>query len=279
MWWLTAATPASPVPSPFAAQDEGPTISWSSVAFAPPGTTTGQQIHTLFPGTSLTSIMYFRSNESLSNVVVELTPSLNGVVSVNPSSFPSIIANQNYQLNITFTAPPEFKKKTFGGTIHIRNDGKPPKTYAKPLEIGFRTDWNGFKDSLTGSIFNYPPSWNLTQYQDTYTISSTTTVRHLEGDPGDEIQINILPRNGAPSLAAWLLNYFKNGEINFSSTPLNSYTNPGGVSFITLNHLPGLSSDTVGAYTLHGDHIIELSVSPAGRFNTIFSSLLSSLSY
>jgi hypothetical protein len=142
IWWLQATPP------PATPEDPGPTISWSVP------TLTG----TMFPGTSSTTIVSFRSNEKLSSIVVDLTPSLGGVVTVNPKSFASIVANQSYQLAFTLKAPVEFKKREFGGTIHIRNDGKPPKTYAKPLEVGLRTDWNS-TSTVLGLLIKYPAGW------------------------------------------------------------------------------------------------------------------------
>src|SRR5688500_16003886 len=112
--WLLHATPTPP-PTPM--DDKSPTIGWSVLSL------TG----TLFPGTSSTTNVTMRSSENLSNVIVEMTPPLKNVVSVNPSSFSSITANQNYQLTFTLKAPPEFKKREFGGTIHLRNDGKSPR--------------------------------------------------------------------------------------------------------------------------------------------------------
>ena len=139
LWWLSATPPGT--------QETGATISWSVP------TLTG----TMFPGTSSTTVVTFRSEQNLSGVVVEATPSLNGIVSVSPSSFASVVANQVYQLTFTLKAPPEFIKRAFGGTVHIRNNDKPPKTYAKPLVVELRTDWQS--TSTAGVIVSYPSGW------------------------------------------------------------------------------------------------------------------------
>jgi hypothetical protein len=103
---------------PAAQSTTEPTITWAVPVIAPPGTNPTQRITvlngTLFPGTSSTTKVVFRSSQPLSNVVVESTPSLNGLVAISPNTFGSIIANQDYQLTLTLTAPPEFKKRDFG---------------------------------------------------------------------------------------------------------------------------------------------------------------------
>ncbi|MCE5311424.1 MAG: hypothetical protein LLG20_27620 [Acidobacteriales bacterium] len=100
--------------------------------------------------------MAFRSTCPLANVGVEITPSLNGLVVISPNSFASIVPNQDYHLSLTFTAPPEFVRRAFGGTIHIRNNGIPSKTYSLPLEIALRADWSVFIPSSEKYSINYP---------------------------------------------------------------------------------------------------------------------------
>jgi len=136
-WWLLQASPQATPPSPPVAKTQNPNISWSVPRVDGP----------MFPGTSSTTIISFRSDQNLSNVVIDITPSLSGVVSASPARFASIVANQPYQVTLTLTAPPEFRKREFGGTIHLRNDGKPPRTYARPVDVGLRTDWSA---STTG---------------------------------------------------------------------------------------------------------------------------------
>lgn len=95
---------------------------------APPGTTNARitwsvplVTQTIFPGSTSTVAVSFQSNQNLARVVIDITPSLNGIVSATPTSFASITASQSYQITLTLTAPPAFIKRSFGGTIHIRN--------------------------------------------------------------------------------------------------------------------------------------------------------------
>src|SRR5262249_8519171 len=119
----------SPVPAPEAT---GPTITWS----------VPQLTQTMFPGASSTVTVNFESDPNLGGLAVDLTPSLAGIVSGSPVSFASVAANQPYRVTFTLLAPPAFIKRTFGGTVHIRNAGTPPRTYDTPLAINLTPDWN-----------------------------------------------------------------------------------------------------------------------------------------
>jgi len=153
-----------PAPAPMPAQSQSnPTITWSLP----------QLSQTMFPGTSTSTTITFRSDQNLSEIVVGPTQSLNGIVSASPASFPSITANQNYQITFTLTAPPAFQKRSFGGTIHIRNSGQPPRTYDSPLMVNLETDW---KTITSGAIpenfsFNIPPDWSASSSGPSGTIN------------------------------------------------------------------------------------------------------------
>src|SRR5438093_2416962 len=87
--------PASqPVPAP-QQQSPDPKITWS----------VPQLSETLFPGTSKTVTVRFRSTENLGAVAVWATPSLDGVVSANPTTFSSILANRDYEITLKLSAP------------------------------------------------------------------------------------------------------------------------------------------------------------------------------
>ena len=168
---------ANPVPSPAPgapqvapAQSAGPMLSWSLPQLA----------QTMFPGTSSTVVVSFRSDQNLTDAVVDITPSLNGIVAANPTSFAAITAGQSNQITLTLTAPPEFTKRSFGGTIHLRNGSGPPKTYDQPLAVNLQTDWNtASPDSLF--TINIPLGWNISEIPSsgvhTFTVSTPEGVR------------------------------------------------------------------------------------------------------
>jgi hypothetical protein len=128
---LPALAPSAQAPAPMP-QATGPTITWS----------VPQLTQTMFPGTSATVTVSFQSDQNLIGVVVDVTSSLDGIVSANPASFAAITANQPYQVTLTLSAPPEFIKRSFGGIIHVRNANLPRNTYATPLAVNLQMDWN-----------------------------------------------------------------------------------------------------------------------------------------
>jgi hypothetical protein len=119
---------ARPNPLPAPEPAGGPTITWS----------VPQLTQTMFPGTSSTVSVSFQSNQNLQGVDVWITPSLDGIVSASPASLASVTANTPYQVAFTLTAPPQFIKRSFGGAVHIRNAGTPPKTYDPPLTVNLQ---------------------------------------------------------------------------------------------------------------------------------------------
>jgi hypothetical protein len=114
---------------------------------------------TLFPGTTKTVTVRFRSSQDIQGVTVQVVPSLSNVVSTNPTSFSSILANRDYELILTVSAPKEFGKESFEGTIHLGNPGKPPATYAEPLPVNIKTDFSTFSDQ--NMTFAYPANWKV----------------------------------------------------------------------------------------------------------------------
>jgi hypothetical protein len=110
----------------------------------------------MFPGTSSTTTVSFRSSENLAGVVVEATPSLADIISAAPASISAITANQTYQIILTLKAPPTFEKRSFGGTIHLRNAARPLRTYATPLTVNLRTDFIPYLNRTLGISLDYP---------------------------------------------------------------------------------------------------------------------------
>lgn len=202
IWWLQAAPP------PATTKDTGPTISWSVP------TLTG----TMFPGTSSTTVVTFRSNQNVAGVVVEATPSLAGIVSVSPTTFHSITANQNYRLTFTLKAPVEFETRSFEGTILIRNNEKPPNAYAKPLDVALTTDWDSTSTAM-GILIKYPAGW-LIQSTATEIAAASPTLQNLTQSQDAEVppydfSVRVFPKPEAEPLVqfastfdeGWFNNY------------------------------------------------------------------------
>jgi len=144
-----ASQAQAPAPMP---QTSRPTVTWS----------VPQLSQTMFPGSSARVTVSFQSDQNLAGVAVDVTPSLDGIVSASPASFAAITANQPYQITLTLTVPPGFIKRSFGGTIHVRNAGNPPNTYAPALAVNLQTDWNAVSPDNLFTI-NLPLEWQITE--------------------------------------------------------------------------------------------------------------------
>jgi hypothetical protein len=132
----------------------------------------------MFPGSSFTVDISFQANQNLGAVAIDITSSLQGIVSASPASFASIAANQPYHIALTLVAPPDFIKRTFGGTIHVRDAGGASKTYAPPLAVNLQTDWNTVTPDNLFAI-NLPLEWQITEVPSSGT--HTFTVKLPDG--------------------------------------------------------------------------------------------------
>lgn len=257
IWWLQAASPPAPAAMPAVQSAGGPTITWSVPQLAA----------TLFPGTSSTAVVTFRSDQNLAGVVVEATPSLNGIVSLSPTSFPSITADQDYQLTLTLTAPPEFLKREFGGTIHTRNNGEPPKTYATPLEVVLRTDFLSFSDTNFGVQFFLPTAMAVTPIRNS--IGTTLYVHDTaEEFPGGGITITKAGQRLATILAriASTLTLVSSVEQTFNAQPwtLNLYIDPRS------------DQQFIDAFTIHNGSVYQVGGPTSPAVANLLPALLSS---
>jgi hypothetical protein len=171
-------------------------------------------------------------------------------------------------------APSVFKKRVFGGTILLRDAKNTSRAYPQPFNVKVSIEWS---ELTVGEVFavNYPATWNARQHANTVTLSSTSELPMLEGDSGNELLIIALPINGASSIDTWLHDYYA-GEMNWGQTPIVQYTNPNGISFKIVRSTPALSSDNISAYTILNDKVMHLSVTPASKYGSLFSSVLSS---
>jgi hypothetical protein len=153
-----------------------------------------QLSQTMFPGTTSTVTVSFRSDQNLTGVAVDITPSLSSIVSASPASFASITVNQPYQITFTFTAPPQFIKRSFGGTVHIRNAGIPTGTYDTPLTVNLETDFLAFTDPQF--LINVPAGW-----------TPSSTITPAGGSPTDPIRFVAFSLPTDPDPVLYILVY------------------------------------------------------------------------
>jgi len=84
----------------------------------------------------------FCSTDALDAVNIRLTPSLGKCLMLtDPTSFPiAVAADECVALMFMLTKPAEEFTSSCGGTVHVRNDGSPPKTFAEPLSVDLFDD-------------------------------------------------------------------------------------------------------------------------------------------
>ncbi len=138
--------------------------------------------------------------------------------------------------------------------------------------------WLSVIDPAKNLEFQYPAGWSLKGYENNYTLGSTSTPGTKEGDPGSEIEVRVLPSNGAATLLAWLQDYYA-GELVITQAMLtNVYTNPFGVTFTILEKLPGLSSNNASAFVLRSNGtVLQIEASPYSSMQSQFFDVLSSV--
>ena len=138
--------------------------------------------------------------------------------------------------------------------------------------------WLSIVDPSKNLEFQYPAGWSFNGYENNYTLGSTSTPGIKEGDPGSEIEVRVLPSNGATTLLAWLQDYYA-GELVITQAMLtNVYSNPFGVTFTILEKLPGLSSNNASAFVLRSNGtVLQIEASPYSSVQSQFFGVLSSV--
>jgi hypothetical protein len=90
----------------------------------------------VLPGQQGFEIVDLTSNISIDNVVVEVTPSLQNVLTVEPSRIARIEVGRTYRLVVKFAIPLGLGlNSTIDGTLHIRSATGVSKTWSKPLPV------------------------------------------------------------------------------------------------------------------------------------------------
>jgi hypothetical protein len=187
-------------PSPSPAQ---PVITWAPESVS----------EMVVAGETKTVSVSFTAAQNLGAVDVLVVPELASYVTTNPTSFANITAGQVVNLDITIAVPAGAMPKVVDGTIQIRNPGRPPRNFARPLPVavtisvrdaglppdpgeagtatleGIDSDNDGVRDDIQRYIaLSYPESERiraaLTQYARTMQASlldahsEEMTVRH-----------------------------------------------------------------------------------------------------
>lgn len=199
-----------------ASPQELPTTSGTPISWA-----SNQLDVVMFPGTSTSTKVSFRSSQSLTSVGVNLTPSLVDIASVTPKIFYNIQANQDYIVTLTIKAPPEFTKRSFGGSLHLTNS---QSVISQPLQVGMKTDYQTFSDNTLGIInLSYPQGWYLWKDKAGIAFSNVQHQSELsDAAMQKESRFSILSRIGVNPqrlpIDQWFADYIKGG---YSVPPMN----------------------------------------------------------
>jgi hypothetical protein len=92
-------------------------------------------IETVLAGETKTVSVSFTASQELGAVEVWVVPELEPFVRTEPTSFTNIPAGQTTTLDITIAALADALPSTIEGTIQIRNAGRPPRNFARPLPV------------------------------------------------------------------------------------------------------------------------------------------------
>ncbi|MBI2836802.1 MAG: hypothetical protein HYX75_00675 [Acidobacteria bacterium] len=101
-----------------------PKISWSQ----------GTVAATIAKGGTYTATVTFTSAIDLTNATFKWSPSVGGVLAVDPTSIASVVASSANSLTFTVTIPSNTKKKNYNGSLWV-SVGQ--RRYANPLALRF----------------------------------------------------------------------------------------------------------------------------------------------
>ena len=114
---------------------------------------------TLSSGQGASKDLNFTSSLALQNVILEAVPEIHGLLSVQPSSFASVSANQAQKVHVSFSIPAGTTLGTYTGTVHLRVGST---TFPQTLKVTVNV-WNSLTDAAAGISVLFPPSlYNLT---------------------------------------------------------------------------------------------------------------------
>jgi hypothetical protein len=237
-----------------------PAISWSQPRI----------VVTLSPGETLSKDVTFTSTVELTNITFEAGPKIARFLTIEPSRFPGVSANQPQSIRMKFSIASATTLGKYEGTVHVRSGRK---TLPHTLKVIIDVAWQSISDTTLGFTINYPVDWSVRQSQGSLVFSSTLAPRSLEGDPGDEIDLRVFPRDDFSTILDWVKERY-NGEIEININSVESFRNLFGVHFIKLHHAPDLSSDNINAFAMINDHVIQISITPASQFRDVFEGML-----
>ncbi len=143
----------------------------------------------------------------MQNVILEAVPEIAGFLTIQPSTFASVSANQAQPVHVSFSIPAGTTLGTYSGTVHLRVGST---TLPQTLKVVVNV-WQKFADPGGRFTFNYPPGWTLSaETGDSLQLYSPDSESSLNaGDnvtPAD-IALVILAKDVSSSLSDFVKSY------------------------------------------------------------------------
>ncbi len=169
-----------------------PKLTWS---------TSSQQL-TLSRGDTATQTLTLTSDTTINNAQLEAVPAIAPFLTIQPSSFATLAANDPQTIRISFMIPQSAAFGTYAGTIHVRHRSQTlPQTLKVTLNV-----WQALSSNTVGFSVDYPQTWNASVLGNEADLSnvSLSTASFDERFVGIcKIHLATLSKNSDQSLGEW----------------------------------------------------------------------------
>lgn len=112
-------------------------------------------------GAATTTTVSLTAEDTLPNAVVEVSPSLAGLVSVSPMDLATIPNGRAVTLTLTSSAPASSTPGVVQGYIRIVKENPNRQAYGTPLPVNLNVTWPTIASA--GITVTYPSQWTLDQ--------------------------------------------------------------------------------------------------------------------
>ncbi len=158
-----------------------PTITWSPPSFAPE----------VIVGESTSTVIFFTSSQKLSDVTVQVSRELEGLLTVTPTTIDAVPAEKLIHLTLTMSPPAGSLPRVVQGAIAIRgNPIRVNPVYSPPLAVIMNIKWP--ITSAGGVSITYPGTWQINEGE----IDQEDTLE-ITNFHGQYLHGGIVPAGGA----------------------------------------------------------------------------------
>lgn len=209
-----------------------------------------------------TTTISFTATGKLPDAVVQLSPSLAGLVSVSPTNLGTVYQGQTVTLTLTASAPATSTPAVVQGSIQIQKQQNPPlQIYGSPLQVNFNVTWPTL--SGQGSTVTYPPTWALDQQS--LSLGGPISLRNfaqfghggVRPKGGAEIDLNRIPIPST-SLATFISTDLAGATVDTTSNQIVNGANATRVTYHD-SYTPNTQEKGVTVYVPLGAFLYEFS--------------------